>query len=111
VTRFEKGDVVHVDGASAILGDVIAVEDEIAGDGQHVTVAWRAVSTTESNDDLVLDERPENPPTLRDATVAELEAEPDVVLRAMADGAMPCTPASRRLAQEELAHREARARR
>jgi hypothetical protein len=107
VTRFEKGDVVHVDGASAILGDVIAVEDEVAGDGQHVTVAWRATSTTESNDDLVLDERPEKK-ALRDATVVELEAEPDVVLRAMADGAMPCTPASRRLAQEELAHRERR---
>jgi hypothetical protein len=72
-----------------------------------VTVAWRATSTTESNDDLVLDERPEKK-ALRDATVVELEAEPDVVLRAMADGAMPCTPASRRLAQEELAHRERR---
>lgn len=110
MTRFEKGDVVHVDGASAILGDVITVEDEVAGDGQHVTIAWRPTSTTEQSDDLVLVERPEKVP-LRDATIAELEEEPDVVLRAMADGAMPCTPASRRLAQEELAHREARARR
>lgn len=43
---FKVGDVVYVEGASAILGDVIAVDD----DGVEVT--WRTVTTTEQPDDL-----------------------------------------------------------
>jgi hypothetical protein len=53
--NFKPGDVVYTEGASAILGDVIAVEDDGMG-GQDVTVAWRPVTTTESDMDLVRSE-------------------------------------------------------
>lgn len=52
---FKRGDVVYTEGASAILGDVVAVEDDGMG-GQTVTVTWRPVTTTEYGDDLVRSE-------------------------------------------------------
>lgn len=48
------GDVVYVEGASAILGDVLEVD--IVEDA--VKVRWREVETTENADDLTLESRP-----------------------------------------------------
>lgn len=49
---FQKGDVVYIDGASAILGDVTRVEDN--GDGEQlVYVTWRETSTCEAAEDLI----------------------------------------------------------
>jgi hypothetical protein len=45
--EFKVGQVVYAEGASAILGDVVAVDDE------GVTVAWRPTTTCEQPDDLV----------------------------------------------------------
>lgn len=54
---FQAGDVVFVEGASAILGDVVKVE--LSTDGEEfVEVRWRETVTTEVPDDLVLEERP-----------------------------------------------------
>jgi ribosomal protein L14E/L6E/L27E len=50
MTEIKKGDIVHVEGASAILGDV----REVTEDG--VTVTWRETTTCEQEDDLVLDD-------------------------------------------------------
>lgn len=47
---FQPGDVVHAEGASGILGDVIAVDER----GWQVTVRWRVTETTESPADLTL---------------------------------------------------------
>jgi hypothetical protein len=47
MTRFEVGDVVYVDGASAILGDVAAVDED------GVTVDWRRTRTVEPPEDLL----------------------------------------------------------
>lgn len=46
---------------------------------------------------------------LRDATLEEIEREPDVVLEAMAAGELGVTDASRHMAQAELDDRRARA--
>lgn len=54
---FKVGDVVHADDASAILGDVTAVEDDGDSGSQDVTVVWRTTETTEDGDDLWLVER------------------------------------------------------
>lgn len=48
---YKVGDVVQLGGASAFVGDVVAVDDEDE-DAQQVTVAWRPVTTTELADDL-----------------------------------------------------------
>jgi len=50
VSEFKVGDVVYVMGSSAILGDVIEVEENEYG--QRVTVTWRETTTTESPADL-----------------------------------------------------------
>ena len=44
---WQIGDVVYVDGSSAILGDVVWVDEE------GVTVAWRATRTVEPPEDLL----------------------------------------------------------
>ena len=50
--KFLPGDVVHAEGASAILGDVIRV-DQYGG----IRIQWRMAVTTEEPDDLVLVQR------------------------------------------------------
>lgn len=53
ITPPQVGDVVYCADASAILGDVIAV------DGLDVTVRWRATETVENAHDLVLTMEPD----------------------------------------------------
>lgn len=50
------GDVVYVEGASAMLGDVCAVER--VEESLRATVAWRAAVTEEDADDLIVVESP-----------------------------------------------------
>lgn len=61
---YKPGDVVHVEGASAIIGDVLTAEtiDDPHGDGwQEVTVSWRPTVTTEQSFDLIRDNPEELP--------------------------------------------------
>jgi hypothetical protein len=53
----KKDDVVYLEGASAILGDVLNVTDD------GIEIAWRATVTTELAGDLVVVADP--PPRLR----------------------------------------------
>jgi len=70
---FEVGDVVYAEGSSALLGDVIAVEDVPEGEYQLVTVRWRGTTTTEDSADLRPAEevRPEGPETDRGGLIGQ----------------------------------------
>lgn len=58
LTQFHVGDVVYIEGASALLADVTKVQqDEEDPELQHVSVTWRATPTVETNEDLTLIER------------------------------------------------------
>jgi hypothetical protein len=106
---FKVGDVVYVDGASALLGDVEAVE----ADGVHVT--WRRTETVEQPDDLNLADEQlpmtaviDDGEVRVDATAGALALERDGVLQSLADGELNATEQTRRLAQSELDYRKAR---
>lgn len=59
IQKFQVGDVVYADGASAINGDVTAVRDEefVRLEYHYITVVWRKTETEEDSEDLTLVER------------------------------------------------------
>lgn len=62
--KVQVGDVVHCEGSSAILGDVIAV-DEIVYGQRFLEVRWRQTFSVEDEDDLILaDDQSKPKPTL-----------------------------------------------
>jgi len=52
--KIKVGDVVYLEGSSALLGDVITLDTEDEDGTRYFEVKWRECFSTEDEDDLIL---------------------------------------------------------